>query len=337
MRMRKGQRTRHARARLLGACAAAGLVLALSAEALAGGRHHSHRHYRSSPRSSVSFSFGYSSGYRYYGSPRWGYGYSYAAPVYVRRPVYIDGCAPYPYYGRLGPSTSVTYVYVDPPTSVRTVTSDSAYHEWQGALGTAPRYETVPRVVVVDGDEPEDEPAPERDYREVAPGTGRAEQPGERPGVEVVNPWEMLARGDYASARDAFGAVAEARRHEARPKIGYAIASAALGDEAAAAAALRTALIVEPEDFRLPVRSEDLMPVLERVSHTLGNLKDRDATSHSRWLVIAACEYLRGDFPKAREAIKRSREYGETHLGAKNLWRLLGLSDKPLEKVKISD
>lgn len=354
-----------------GFVAAAGLVLATpgAAQARSGGHHssghHSSRHYSSHhsswghSRSSVSFSFGIgttfgscaplyyrpSCSYRVGG---YGYGYAGCGPVYVSRPVYVNGCAPYPYYYNAYPRTSLTYVYVNPPARVQTTVNDSAYHAWQGSVGAPPVYQTVPHVIV-DEQEPEaDQPA--QDFQEVAPDSSAPRQeappapsaknagkPQATSPVEIVNPWELVGKGDYASARDAFAAISEARKAEGRPRIGYAIASAALGDEAAAAAAFRMALIVQPEAFYLPPKSDEIMPVLARTCHTLGNLRDRNATSNNRWMVMAACEYLRGNYPKAREAIKLAREYGESSLGAKNLWRLLGLSNKPLEKVKLGD
>ncbi len=319
--------------------------------------------------SSFGFSVGFSSrghshygfryGYRSHGHFGRHYGYRHCGPRYVHRPYRYRSCAPTyryrgwgttyigPGYARVAPS--VTYVYVDPPTSVRTVTSDSAYHDWQASV-RAPVYETVPRVVREESASAAEaavegraiapgirEVEPSEDWADGRVWDDEAGAEADEPRVEVVEPWRLLERGDYGSARDAFGVVAEARRDDARPRIGYAIASAALGDEAAAAAALRRALVVEPEGFALPTASEDLLPVVERVSRTLRAMGGEGSTDHDRWLVIAALDYLRGEFATAREAIKLSRSFGETHLGAKNLWRLLGLSDKPLEKVRVGE
>jgi hypothetical protein len=235
-------------------------------------------------------------------------------------------------------------VYVDPPTSVRTVTSDSAYHEWQRSA--TPAYQTVPRVVR----EGQEEAVLAREVvRDVAPGVrevtpsddwaeddaAAASKAPVQARVTTIDPWDAMERGDYASARDAFRAIADSSQSDARPWIGSAIATAALGEEAQSAEAFRRALIVEPERFGIPEGREGLVTMLERTSVTLRSLGGAEATSADRWMVIASVDCLRGAYSESREAIKRCRGYGETHLGAKNLWRILGLSDKALEKVVV--
>ncbi|MEM1423760.1 MAG: hypothetical protein AAGH64_07130, partial [Planctomycetota bacterium] len=152
---------------------------------------------------------------------------------------------------------------------------------------------------------------------------------------ELSDAWRALLDGDASLARTLFADAARSTPKKGEARLGYVIASLRDNDRRAAAVSMVRLLESEPQLVRggsLPA-SDSLLRELERQGETLKSFRDENVKSFENRMLIAFTALLRGDTREAQESMRRARSAGAEGVAARNLWRLVGLSDKPLERL----
>lgn len=134
--------------------------------------------------------------------------------------------------------------------------------------------------------------------------------------------WRELADGSYSQALSTFADLAEANPNKGIPKVGYALASAAGGDQDRGIWAMRRALRIDPNaihyvaiDDRLRPRIQDLV---SRYQQSMGTGRNADAA-----FMVASLHYLLGDTSSARSAIDVAVGRADYAASTTNLQRLI--------------
>ncbi len=290
--------------------------------------------------------------YRHYGLDSCGSSYfRLSFPIYRSRS--YTSCGPrYSGYSTCSPR----YVVVNPAYEQPDYRADRGasdeYHEWQmqqriealrrelaDTRAEEEARRTAPLVAQRDGAPAEadaidlaDEAAADDEEwgGEAGPAIIAAAEPAEP--VErtaAVDAWRALDGGRYSDARDAFAALVEAQPSNTGARIGLALSWAWLGEALAAEFEMKRALRADPfgvadERTLMESRRSDLV----RLARVLRTGSTGELRTHGRWTLIASIEYLAGEREEAQRSIKRARRLGETGQAPKNLWRLLGLSEK---------
>lgn len=331
-------------------------------------RHHNtrHRSYSNRSRSRVSINIGGSYGSCY---PSYSYGYRYT----TRRPSYsytynYNTCPDYnTSYSYTRPVVRTVYQPVivgsrEPATGTVYTTRAPANDSWQSTTRTEvinerPRDTLLPamdiqaardeirsarsevdsdvrterpRVIVLD-----DNSEPPLGNTGSTPTSANQEFVESTPD-EMDEAWAVLLAGDASRARALFADIArfdETRMGEAR--MGYVISSLRDDDRRAAAISMVRLLESEPQLVRggtLP-DSDTLRSEITRLVETLKTYRDESVSSYERRMLISFLDLLVGETEEAQEAMRRARDAGAEGIAARNLWRLVGLSDKPLERV----
>ncbi len=179
------------------------------------------------------------------------------------------------------------------------------YSRWYGWPDYS-RTTRVPRVIV---ERPYEHRAAVPPYREVP----------RDPYARYRAGWDALASGDLYKARAYFSARATASPHDPAPKVGFALARAASGQDDQAEWAMRRAIRYGLRDARDRLPMYDLQPVLARLASRYEN---RARAYHDRWLMVAAVRYLMGEDEKAAHAADEALEYDRHDKDAHRLLRL---------------
>jgi hypothetical protein len=142
--------------------------------------------------------------------------------------------------------------------------------------------------------------------------------------------WLALDRSDFAAARDAFAARLDGAPGDTAARVGLAMSWAWLGEALTADFEMKRALRTDPHGVAAQAASMEARRAdLRRLARALRAGTTRETQRAGRWTLIASVELLADEREEARRSIKRARRLGETDQAAKNLWRLLGLSDEP--------
>ncbi len=313
--------------------------------------------------SSGSYRYGYSNR-RHYPSYRTTYP-TYTYPTYTYNNYSYNSNCGTPVYRTNSGYTNNSY---DRSPSYGTVYTTSAdrYRDWQ-QTGELRRTETVverpretllPRTRTISQS---DLPAYEREIQEAArlirqdrqelsapteelseppmgggstPTSGDDEFQATEPD-ELARAWQALLDGDIATSRALFADAARVMPKKGEARLGYVIASLRDGDRRAASVSMVRLLESEPQLVRggaLP-ESQLLIREIQRQSETLKAYRDDSVTTVENRMLIAFAALLQGDTAGGQEAMRRARSAGAEGIAARNLWRLVGLSDKPLERL----
>ncbi len=135
--------------------------------------------------------------------------------------------------------------------------------------------------------------------------------------------WDVLASGDLYRARAYFSDQAIARPHDPVPRVGFALARAASGQDDQAEWAMRRAIRSGLKGARDRLPMDDLQPVLARLAT---RYEGRARAYHDRWLMVAAVRYLMGEDEKAAHAADKALGYDRHDRDAQ---RLLALVNGP--------
>lgn len=135
--------------------------------------------------------------------------------------------------------------------------------------------------------------------------------------------WDALTSGNLYKAREFFSRRATSSPHDPTPKVGFALARAAAGQDDQAEWAMRRAIRYGLDDARDRLPMYDLQPVLARLA---ARYEDRARAYHDRWLMVAAVRYLMGEDEKAAHAADEALEYDRHD---KDAQRLLALTNYP--------
>jgi len=118
--------------------------------------------------------------------------------------------------------------------------------------------------------------------------------------------WDTLGEGHDSRALDHFADLASAHPGDGLPKIGYALASAGLGDDSKAAWGMRRALRADPGALNSVYPDEALTHRLERMrdryADRLGYGADSDA-----WLMLNAIRVILGEHEHVASDLAESR------------------------------
>lgn len=310
-----------------------------------------HRHYRhwdhdDSWRVSVSIGWGSSWcgpswGFHYSSydcwSPGWSYCWTSRPRYYYCPPTYVY-CPPR--YVTVYPPSNVVYVYPTyayDPATYTTTGSDYGYYNVQ-SYSDLDAYDGLTEVLDQDsgdpiGDIPGYQSTYTPDYSNVY-GIPVYEQPEPRDDAPVTDSspmslaWNDLANGKSDDALSTFSMIVQDDSSNTSAKVGYAIASATLGQDDTAAWAMRRAISTDPDAFGFVPELVDLRPTIDRIvarlrSEAASPTSSRVVNSADRWFLIASLEYLRQDNTSAREALDRSVGLDATRGSTENLRKLL--------------
>jgi hypothetical protein len=141
--------------------------------------------------------------------------------------------------------------------------------------------------------------------------------------------WARLAEGRYSQALAIFAAEASNRPNAGRPKVGYALSTAAGGDLRRGVWAMRRALRIDPESMHYMTVEE---PLRSRVVQLITRYRDnpgRTVPSAEATFMLASLHYLLGNTNSARTAIDRAAAGGDRASSTGNLKRLIGANLTP--------
>ena len=130
--------------------------------------------------------------------------------------------------------------------------------------------------------------------------------------------WNKLARGDARSAFRYFSQEASRNLDDGAPKIGYAIASAMLGDHRRAAWAMRRAFEVDPFSAQTLLFQDQLAAQVDQLAEEYARRADRTPSSDADFM-LAAVSFLIQDYQLAEVAIDAAIDHGDRSQAAENL------------------
>lgn len=138
--------------------------------------------------------------------------------------------------------------------------------------------------------------------------------------IEAVRKgWSLLAAGKAREAVTAFAIECELDPNYAPAKVGYAIASAVAGEEAAARWGMRRALAIRTDGLAYLPGLEGLTQQLTGLSQRLWSEMAARPLSADDWFFVAAVEYLRHDLQSARRAAQEAQDLGDDSPSLRNL------------------
>lgn len=164
------------------------------------------------------------------------------------------------------------------------------------------------------------------------PGGNAVDQAGpdrarEGSGPSAAGAWRDLSAGNAEQALLHFAELTQAEPDRSGPKVGYALAAAAVGRDDTAVWAMRRAFASRDVDaIGFLADPRGVRPLLDEIAERWWSTRPASASvlgESDRWFMVAAVEYLRHDEATAREALERSIMGGSVPPSAANLHRLL--------------
>ena len=135
--------------------------------------------------------------------------------------------------------------------------------------------------------------------------------------------WARLAEGRYSQALSIFAAEASNRPNAGRPKVGYALSTAAGGDLRRGVWAMRRALGFDPESIHYMTLDEPLRSrVVQLITRYHDNAGPAVRNAEAAFM-LASLHYLLGDTDSARTTIDRAVADGDSSSSTGNLKRLI--------------
>lgn len=135
--------------------------------------------------------------------------------------------------------------------------------------------------------------------------------------------WDDLARGKEARALKYFTNRASHNPRDGGAKIGYALASALLGDDHRAVWAMRRAFRIDPYSVKSIPAHEALHDRLERLAHHYKRLANRRRNPADAEFMLAAVSFLTRDYATAQRAIHNAIKHGDRSSSAAALKDLI--------------
>ncbi len=137
-------------------------------------------------------------------------------------------------------------------------------------------------------------------------------------GLPYAGAWTDLARGNARSAFRVFSNAAARDLDAAEPKVGYALASAALGDHSRAAWAMRRALTTDPYALTEIRFDERVVRLIDRLAEEYARRADTTGGADADFM-LAALSFLIHDYDIARVAAESAIERGDRSEAARVL------------------
>lgn len=319
--------------------------------------HHSRSHYGHSSRSKVGFSVhigtgGYSKYHRgsryYYGGSdcRPSYAYSYTYPryrYYSYTPSYRYECYDTPrvntYYNNYSYNT---YTYPTPPSGATT------YRVWQQELQTPAPTQTAPAYPSYNPGPAQPSPAPaaqpsgvvewrlvdpNEQQRQLNQGSTKTDRPrasifddgvAAEGGSTPEQAWDRIRDGDYTGARAAFASLTQTRPDSSEMKLGFGLANALDGRDAAAAWSIRRAVEGGADLSGFGERVSGMDQTMEALAQRLADRAEADGTGDA-WLVLGVVQAIRGERDAAGLAVLQGIEAGDRSEAMERLAGDLGI------------
>ena len=131
--------------------------------------------------------------------------------------------------------------------------------------------------------------------------------------------WLTLGQGQYSAALNVFAVESQSHPNSGVPKAGYALATAANGDLERGVWAMRRAFRIDPDSLhylQLDEKNHLLVDNLIGQYSSQNNRGDQD-------FMISALQFLKHDYPAAKESIINAQQYGDNSTSITNLLRLI--------------
>ncbi len=135
--------------------------------------------------------------------------------------------------------------------------------------------------------------------------------------------WSLLATNRAADAFREFGRQAGSDPDNGVPKVGYALASAMMGDVPRGVWAMRRALRSHPHSLQDVTINEQLRPKVEHLAHQYEQALDHATQDRDAAFMVASLHHLLRNTDKAHHAIERAIRDGDHSVSAKNLRQLI--------------
>jgi hypothetical protein len=135
--------------------------------------------------------------------------------------------------------------------------------------------------------------------------------------------WQALAEGRDQEALLVFRSLSEDAPYHALPKVGYAIAAAALGDTHQSIWAMRRAFQTDPDSVRDAPLDDALRERLRGLAQELEPKPSYDYGTSDDYFLLAAIHYLSDDLSEASRAIERAVQKADVSASTHNLRRLI--------------
>jgi hypothetical protein len=253
--------------------------------------------------------FGYHSGYYgHYYRPYYYRPYYYPAPVYVAPSVvYVDP----------PPQTTVVYQQPAPQTTVvyQPAPQTAAPQQYTYGYSTpAPANTAQTTVYNPPPYQSNTQPAQVSAPMQQQPAAMQPSQPGgnfQPPQQPYADGWALLSTDQARTALDAFAIEAERNPSAGAPKVGYALASVVIGDDAKAVWAMRQALQSDPNSLNQALLAASAHNQLRQA---IGRYDSRIAGGFSRaddLFMVAALRYIEADYANADQALSRAVQLGD--------------------------
>ena len=162
--------------------------------------------------------------------------------------------------------------------------------------------------------------------------SGQSQGTTEYQGIRGAN--DALAAGRYRIAQELYGEAASENPNQINVRIGYAIASAHLGDQPAAVWALGRALESNPRAFEPTLISSAVREGLTDLAMSI-RVDQEAAPTAEGWLLLAAVEHLRLRSGAAEDAWNAARDAGADDRVLRNLGIALGTVRTDYEPTRL--
>ncbi len=159
----------------------------------------------------------------------------------------------------------------------------------------------------------------------VQPSTTSVPQPTvyAAPVVTRRDGWQLLGAQDYSKALVAFAAQTNDNNKAGAPKIGYALASAGLGQLDQAVWAMRRAMRVDPDASRDMLIDDTLRESINALIDKYVYSPDLGVSKSDTTFMAASMHWLLGETDQAHAQITRAIDAGDGSEAATNLQRMI--------------
>lgn len=137
--------------------------------------------------------------------------------------------------------------------------------------------------------------------------------------------WDKLAKGDAGHALDIFAVQSQQQLHNGVPRIGFALAAAAIGDRDRGMRAMRKAVSMDPNALQNLTLNPDVFATIDFLQGEYSRAIQSDNNNTDDAFMLATLSVMKNDFATAQELMNNT----DTSNSAKNLRELLEVRQPP--------
>ncbi len=115
--------------------------------------------------------------------------------------------------------------------------------------------------------------------------------------------WNKLISGDAGHALDIFAVQSQQNLESGIPRIGFALAAAAIGERERAVRAMRKAVTTDPEALNLVQNDEELMTTIDFLNDVYKEELTVNPANSDNTFMVAALSYIREDYSTANNLL----------------------------------